>query len=85
MTGKDLIIYILANNLENELVFDNGRFIGFITVGEAAVKMNVGTATIHAWIKQGRIDYIFIGNEVFIPANFELGNGETICVEQQKT
>lgn len=77
MTGKDLIIYILANNLENELVFDNGRFIGFITVGEAAVKMNVGYATIYAWIMQGRIDSVQIGNEVFIPANFELKNGES--------
>lgn len=77
MTGKDLIIYILTNNLENELVFDNGRFIGFITVGEAAAKMNVGIATIHAWIIQGCIDSVQIGSEVLIPANFELKNGES--------
>lgn len=77
MTGKDLIIYILTNNLENELVFDNGRFIGFITVGEAAAKMNVGTATIRAWIIQERIDSVQVGSEVLIPANFELKNGES--------
>ena len=28
MTGRDLIIYILTNNLENEFVFKDGKFIG---------------------------------------------------------
>lgn len=72
MTGKDLIIYILANNLENEPVFNDGKFVGFITAGEAAIRMNVGIATIHAWILQKRIDSITIGNTVYIPADFKL-------------
>ena len=72
MTGKELIMYILSNNLENEPVFKDGTLLGFVTIGQAAVKMNVGIATINAWILQGRIDHIEIGRTTFIPANFEL-------------
>ena len=38
MTGRDLIIYILENNLENEPVYKDGRLLGFLTVTEAAVE-----------------------------------------------
>lgn len=48
MTGRDLILYILRNGLEDEPVFQNGKFIGFITVGEAAEKLNVGIPTVEA-------------------------------------
>lgn len=71
MTGKDLIIYILANNLENEPVFKDGKFIGFITIGEAASKMDVGMATILAWMNQERIPYELVRGSVFIPADFK--------------
>ena len=71
MTGKELILYILANDLENEPVFKDGKLLGFVTAGEAAAKMNVGTATVFAWIHQGWLDCIVIGNAVYIPANFK--------------
>lgn len=70
MTGRDLILHILKNNLENEPVFEDGRFIGFVTIGEAAVKMNVGVSTIAAWISSGRIDCVLIGGTIYIPYNF---------------
>lgn len=76
MTGKDLIIYILQNNLEDELVFDNGKFIGFITIREAAVKLNVGMATVCALINRDKIDHVSIDGGIYIPGNFELKNGE---------
>ena len=72
MTGKDLIIYILANNLENEPVFKDGKFIGYITVGEAAARENVGMATILALINQERIPYELVRGTVFIPGNFNI-------------
>ena len=72
MTGRELIIYILTNNLENEQVFKDGKFIGFITASEAAVKMDVGVATIRTWVEQGRITNVFFGDRVYIPANFTL-------------
>lgn len=71
MTGRDLIIYILENNLENELVFKDGKFVGFLTVSEAAEKIEVGVATIYTMIHQGRINCIIIGGAIYIPADFE--------------
>lgn len=76
MTGRELIVYILANNLEDEPVFKNGKFIGFITASEAAVKMDVGVATIYTWIHQGRMSGILIGDVVYIPADFKLSAKE---------
>lgn len=69
MTGRDLIIYILANNLEDEPVFENGKIIGLMTLQEAAVKFNVTIATLVAWHSLGMIDWITIGNQVFIFSN----------------
>lgn len=71
MTGKDLIIYILTNNLENESVFKDGKFIGFLTVNEVAEKMNVGIATVYAWIFQKQIDAVKIYDMYYIPADFK--------------
>ena len=42
MTGKELILYILQNNLENTIVLEDCFFIGFMTEKEAAVKFEVG-------------------------------------------
>ena len=39
MTGRELILYILENGLENEPVIKNGTFVGFMTVTQAAEKM----------------------------------------------
>ena len=71
MTGRDLIIYILANNLENEPVFKDGKFVGFMTVTEAAAELKVGVATIYAYINQELLDCIVVGGVVYIPANFK--------------
>lgn len=49
MTGKELILYILQNNLENTVVLEGGLFIGFMDEQEAATKFNVGVATIRGW------------------------------------
>ena len=57
---KDLIVYILANNLENEQ-------IEFSSIEKAALCQNVGTATISAWIKMGHIPYITLEEKMYIP------------------
>lgn len=72
MTGKDLILYILKNNLENEPVYNDGKFIGFISVTEAATKLGVGPATILALTRQKRLDYIVVGGKCFIVDNDEV-------------
>ena len=71
MTGRDLIIYILSNGLENEPVVKDGKPVGFMTVDEAASKMNVGVATIHVWIYQRQVEFVTIGDSIYIPANSE--------------
>jgi excisionase family DNA binding protein len=72
MTGKDLIIYILENNLENEPVFQHGKFIGFVTAGEVAEQLNVGVATIYVWVYQKRLEGILVGGSLYIPADYKL-------------
>jgi hypothetical protein len=69
MTGRDLIIYILSNGLENEPIVKDGKLMGFMTVEEAACKMRVGVATIHVWIYQRLLDFVSIGDAIYIPAN----------------
>lgn len=71
MTGRDLILYILKNNLEDENVFVNGSFLGFMTVEQTASKMNVGVATVNTWITMGMIDYVKVGDLYLIPATYE--------------
>jgi hypothetical protein len=67
MTGRELILYILENNLENEQVFQDGHIVGFMTTLEAAVKFEVGVATINAWVERGFLDAVRIGKETYIP------------------
>ena len=72
MTGRELIIYILVNGLEDEPIYEDGKILGFITATEAAEKFNVGLATIKVWINEGTLDGIRIGEELYIPANADL-------------
>lgn len=72
VTGKELILYILANDLENDPVFDHGRFVGFMTVDEVALKLNIGVAAVCALIEREVLDHICVGTAMFVPANFEL-------------
>lgn len=65
MTGKDLILYILQNNLENTIVFKDGFFVGFMTEEEAAVKFGVGIGTIRAWYYCKWIDGTQIGDSLY--------------------
>lgn len=70
MTGRDLILYILQNGLEDEPVFKNGQFIGFVTPTEVAANSHVGLATVHAWMYQGRIPSVGVLEGIYIPANY---------------
>ena len=66
MTGKDLIIYILMNNLEDEPIFNNGKFVGFMNVNEAALEFNVGIETISLWYELNILSGVKIGDELYI-------------------
>lgn len=67
MTGRQLIIYILQNNLEDEDVFQDGVFVGLMTEEQAAARFDVGIATIRIWHMAGWLKGIEIGKEVYFP------------------
>lgn len=66
MTGRDLIMFILENRLEDLTIFEDGNIPGYMTIGQAAEKWNVGEATVSAWIEIGKIHTIVVGNEAYI-------------------
>jgi hypothetical protein len=65
MTGKEMILYILHNNLEDTVVLKDGIFIGFMTEEEAAVKFGVGVATIRAWYACKMLEGMEIGGSLY--------------------
>ena len=76
MTGKDLIIYILQNNLEDEVVIKDGIFIWLMSEEEAAAKFNVGVATVKAWYVCGMLDGTKIGDHLYFLRNVSDPRGE---------
>lgn len=69
MTGKELILYILENDLENEDVIKDGVFIWLMDEKEAAVKFDVGVAAIRAWYACGQLDGTKIGDHLYFLRN----------------
>lgn len=70
MTGRELVVYILTNNLENEEVFSkDGIFIGFMDEVRAAEKFNVGIETIRTWYIIGYLKGFIVKGSLFIPKN----------------
>lgn len=69
ITGRELIIYILENGLEDEPIIKDGVLMGFMTSVKAAEKFNVGVATIRAWNEQGLIECLKLNDTMMIPIN----------------
>lgn len=68
MTGRELIIYISENHLENKHIIDDEVFFGsFMTEGEAAEKFGVGLATLNVWIEYGLVPTIKLRDKLYIP------------------
>lgn len=66
MTGRELIVYILANHLEDTQMFSNDKIVGLMTEDETATKMSVGPATVRTWYELGYLKGIKINNKVYI-------------------
>ena len=69
MTGKELVLYILQNDLENEIVIKDGIVIWLMSEEEAAVKFNVGINTIRAWYMCRMISGTKIGDQLYFLRN----------------
>ena len=76
MLGRDLIMYILQNNLENEPIFKDGSLLGMITADEAAIKLHVGLATIKAMYKLGHLDGVEINGNLYVVDNGDISLGK---------
>ena len=67
MTGRELIVYILTNGLEDEPVFNNGTFIGFKSIGKFAEEQEIGVAAVKTLVQMDLIDSVRVGDSIFIP------------------
>lgn len=77
MTGKELIIYILKNDLENEqcsAIFrkyecrdPSINCLGWVTIENYAEQCEVGVATVKAWIELGMLCSMRFDNQTYIP------------------
>lgn len=67
MTGRDLIIYILKNGLEDKEVFDGENMLGFETLTEAASRNNCGEASILVLCQMHHIPIVNINGKSYIP------------------
>ena len=66
MTGRELIIFILNHHLEDTVLFENGKIPGYLTVGEAAIKIGTGVETVKALYKRGVLKGFTLGDTIFI-------------------
>ena len=62
MTGRDLIIFILENNLENSEI----NPFEYIPIEEFATMYGVGIETVKAWIRLGEIYSVEIGGKCYV-------------------
>ena len=66
MTGRDLILYILENKLEDKPVNEVCCLKNFMTVEQAAAKYNVGVESVKVWFAMGALSGIQIGDTIYI-------------------
>lgn len=71
MTGRELIIFILENNLENVSIFDGDTLPGLMTLDEAAVKWHSGRNTLKALFEMGKIPGVIIDEKIYIHKSVE--------------
>ena len=67
MTGRELIIYILQNGLEEEEVFKDGELLGFVDEARLAAKFGVGVETIKIWHQFGWLNGYRVGEVLYFP------------------
>lgn len=70
MTGKELIIYILENDLLDENVIkDDGVPIFLLSLYDAAEKFDVGPMTVRTWAALGKLDWGVMDGRLYIYEN----------------
>ncbi len=67
MTGRELIILILENNLEDKPIIELCTL--FETMDQTAERLGVGIATVDTWFRLGQIKGITLGEITYIFKN----------------
>lgn len=66
MTGRDLIIYILENNLEDQPILNDDEILGFVSIERVALKLGVGVQTVKTWMELDNIPNIKLNDTIYI-------------------
>lgn len=69
MTGRELVVFIMENHLEDTTIFDGNMLPGLMTLDEAAVKWNSGRNTLKALFEMGKIPGVIIDEKIYIHEN----------------
>lgn len=69
MTGREIIMFILENNLENTVIFEDTDIPCFMTLEEAAMKWGVGPYSVETFYKMGKIRGFDAGGKIYIYPN----------------
>lgn len=72
MTGRELIIHIMENNLEDETILLDGKLVGMLTEADVAMLLGAGIATVRAWYTRHTLDGYILGEELYILNNNKL-------------
>lgn len=67
MTGRELIMFILENHLEDVECLTDDKLPGFIAVEEAAVRWGCGPHTVMALTEMKKIPGVKFGEKFYIP------------------
>lgn len=69
MTGKELILYILENDLENVELFSDDFSPLLIRADRMALKWECGEATIKVLVDMGKVKGVKIGDKYYVFAS----------------
>ena len=73
MTGKDIILFIINNNLINEEFGMDDRDDGaFMTTEEASVKLGISISSLLDMVKLGIIDSLDVNGQKYFYKNIDL-------------
>lgn len=66
MTGRELIIWILENKLEDKELLKDGEIYGFTSIEKAAAELEFGPATVRAMMLEEGMSPCNIGDKMYI-------------------
>lgn len=72
MTGRELIIFVMENHLEDVTIFDGNMLPGLMTLDEAAVKWHSGRNTLKALFEMGKLPGVVIDEKLYMQRRWRL-------------